>query len=103
MLTVIGVDNHCSCKPLIVAVIVVVTVVIVFKSGGISESGNYRLIAVVSPAFSTVLKRFVYDQLVSYLEKDCLRFNFQFSFRKGYFTEYTILETLENLKSAIDH
>lgn len=42
----------------------------------------------------------LYDQLVSYLE--CLRFNFQFGFPKGYSTEYTILETLENLKSAID-
>ena len=44
----------------------------------------------------------IYDQRVSYLEKECLRFNFQFGFGKGYSTEYTILETLRNLKSAID-
>ena len=31
-----------------------------------------------------------------------LLFNYQFGFRKGYSTEYAILETLENVKSAID-
>ena len=44
----------------------------------------------------------MYQQLVSFLEKQCLLFNFQFGFRKGYSTEYAILEALENLKSAID-
>ena len=39
---------------------------------------------------------------MSFSEKECLLFNFQFSFRKGYSTEYAILETLENLKSALD-
>ena len=39
---------------------------------------------------------------MSYLEKECLLFNFQFGFRKGYFTEYAILETVEKLKSAVD-
>ena len=42
------------------------------------------------------------DQLVSYLEKECLLFNFQFGFRKGYSIEYAILETVEKLKSAVD-
>ena len=44
----------------------------------------------------------MYDQLVSYLEKECLLYNFQFGFRKGYSTEYAILETVEKLKSAVD-
>ena len=73
----------------------------IFKSGIVTELGNYRPIAVISP-FSKVLDRLVYQQLVSFLEKQCLLFNFQFGFRKGYSTEYAILETLENLKSAID-
>ena len=73
----------------------------IFKSGSLSELGNYRPIAVISP-FSKVLERLVYDQLVSYLEKECLLFNFQFGFRKGYSTEYAILETVEKLKSAVD-
>ena len=48
------------------------------------------------------MDRLVYDQLESYLEKECLLFNFQFGFRKGYSTEYAILETVEKLKSAVD-
>ena len=73
----------------------------IFKSGAVTELGNYRPIAVISP-FSKVLERLVYQQLVSFLEKQCLLFNFQFGFRKGYLTEYAILETLENLNSATD-
>ena len=76
-------------------------VIPIFKSGSISELGNYRPIAVISP-FSKVLERLVYDQLVSYLEKECLLYNFQFGFRKGYSTEYAILETVEKLKLAVD-
>ena len=73
----------------------------IFKSDSLSELGNYRPIAVISP-LSKVLERQVYDQLVSYLEKECLLFNFQFGFRKGYSTEYVILETVEKLKSSVD-
>ena len=72
----------------------------IFKSGSLSELGNYRPIAVISP-FSKVLERLVYDQLVSYLEKECLLFNFQFGFRKGYSTEYAILETEEKLSQQL--
>ena len=49
----------------------------IFKSGSLSELGNYRPIAVISP-FSKVLERLVCDQLASYLEKECVLFNFQF-------------------------
>ena len=65
-----------------------------FKSGSLYELGNYRPIAVISP-FSKVMERLVYDQLVSYLEREFLLFNFQFGFRKGYSTEYATLETVE--------
>ena len=54
----------------------------IFKSGSLYELGNYRPIAVISP-LSKVQERLVYDQLVSYLEKECLLFNFQFGFRKA--------------------
>ena len=54
----------------------------IFKSGSMSELGNYRSIAVTS-SFSKVLKRLVYNQLMSFLEKECLLFNFQFGYRKG--------------------
>ena len=72
----------------------------ILKRGSLSELENYRPIAVISP-FSKILERLVYEQLVSYLEKECLLFNFQFGFRKGYSTEYAIVEILEKLKSQL--
>ena len=69
-------------------------------SGIVTELGNYRPIAIIFP-FSKLLERLVYDQFMLYLEKQCLLFNHQFGFRNGHSTEYAILETLENVKSAI--
>ena len=37
-----------------------------------------------------------------YLEKNDVLFRYQFGFRKGYSTEYAILETVESLYTAID-
>lgn len=53
----------------------------IFKSGSVSELGNYRPIAVISP-FSKVLERLVYDQLVSYLEKECLLLTINLAFER---------------------
>ena len=60
----------------------------IFKSVSSSELGNYRPIEVISP-FIKVLERLVYDQLVSYLEKECLLFNFQFGFRNYFRSKRT--------------
>ena len=73
----------------------------IYKSGSPTELGNYRPIAVISP-FSKIFERMIYDQLLFYLEKHNILFNYQFGFRKGYSTEYAIPETIENLKTAID-
>ena len=52
----------------------------IFKSGIVTELGNYRPIAVISP-FSKIQERLVvYNQLMSFLEKQCLLFDFQFGF-----------------------
>jgi hypothetical protein len=37
-----------------------------------------------------------------FLEKEKILFDYQFGFRKGHSTEHAILETVENLKTAID-
>ena len=73
----------------------------IYKSGILTELGKYRPTAIISP-FSKILERLVYDQLMFCLKKQCILFNYQFGFRKGHSTEYAILETLENVKSAID-
>jgi retron-type reverse transcriptase len=73
----------------------------VYKSGVSTELGNYRPIAIISP-FSKVLERLVYNQVFSFIEKQKIIFEYQFSFRKGHSTEHAILETIEYLKTAID-
>ena len=73
----------------------------VYKSGPVTELGNYRPIAIISP-FSKILEKLIYDQLIFFLEKHGLLYDYQFGFRKGHSTEHAILETLENLKTAID-
>ena len=44
----------------------------------------------------------MYDQLISFLEKHNILFEYQFGFRKGHSTEHAILETIDNLKTALD-
>ncbi|EDO26803.1 predicted protein, partial [Nematostella vectensis] len=58
---------------------------------------NYRQIAILF-SFKKILEKLVYDQLIFYLEKHNILFQYQFGFRKGHFTEHAILETIENLK-----
>ena len=53
----------------------------IFKSGSVSQLGNYRPIAVISP-FSKILERLVYDQLVSYLEKNVYSLTFSLAFER---------------------
>ena len=71
------------------------------KNGSACEPGNYRPIAVLS-SFSKVLEKLIYDQLISFLEKQNILFEYQFGFRKGHSTEHAILETIDSLKTALD-
>ena len=73
----------------------------ILKNGSACESGNYRPIAVLS-SFSKVLEKLIYDQLISFLEKQNILFEYQFGFRKGHSTEHAILETIDSLKTALD-
>jgi len=73
----------------------------VYKNGLMTEPGNYRPIAVLSP-FSKVLERLVHDQLYSFLEKKEILYKYQFGFRKNFSTEQAILEVTDKLKEAID-
>ena len=73
----------------------------VFKTGAVTDPGNYRPIAVLSP-FAEILERLVYNQLSHFLEKENILFKHQFGFRKNYSTEQAILELTDNLKMKID-
>ena len=74
----------------------------IYKSGEVTDTGNYRPIATLS-SFSKVLERLIYNQLYQFLEKNDIIYKYQFGFRKGYSTEQAILEITDNLNSAIDN
>ena len=74
----------------------------VFKTGAVTDPGNYRPIAVLSP-FAKILERLVYNQLSHFLEKENILFKHQFGFRKNYSTEQAVLELTDNLKMKIDN
>ena len=74
----------------------------IYKSGEVTDTGNYRPIATLS-SFSKVLERLIYNQLYLVLAKNDIIYKYQFGFRKGYCTEQAILEITDNLNSAIDN
>ena len=76
-------------------------VIPIYKSGLMTEAGNYRPISILSP-FSKVFECLIYEQLLSFFNKKNILYKYQFGFRKGYSTEQAILETTEYLKTAID-
>ena len=73
-----------------------------FKTGAVTDPGNYPPIAVLSP-FAKILERLVYNQLSHFLEKENILFKHQFGFRKNYSTEQAVLELTDNLKMKIDN
>ena len=77
-------------------------VIPVYKNGIMTNPGNYRPIAILSP-FAKILERLVYNQLESFLNKYKILSDFQFGFRKGRSTEQAILEMTDQLKTNIDH
>ena len=58
----------------------------VYKGGIMTESGNYKPISTLSPLCKT-FERLIYNQLLSFVEKQDILHQFQFGFRKGYSTE----------------
>ena len=73
----------------------------VYKSGDVTNPGNYRPISVLSP-FSKILEKLVYNQLYDFLEKHNILYRNQFGFRKGHSTEQAIFEITDTLKQALD-
>ena len=73
----------------------------VYKSGDVTNPGNYRPISILSP-FSKILEKLVYNQLYDFLEKHNILHKYQFGFRKGHSTEQAILEITDTLKLAMD-
>ena len=60
----------------------------VFKTGAVTDPGNYRPIAVLSP-FAKTPERLAYNQLSHFIQKEKILFKHQYGFRKknNYSTE----------------
>ena len=73
----------------------------IYKSGGVTDTGNYRPIATLSP-FAKVLERLIYNQLYAFFEKHNILYKYQYGFRKGFAIEQATLEITDSLNMAIE-
>ena len=63
---------------------------------------NYRPISTLS-ALTQIFEKIICEQVVDYLEKHEILYEFQFGFRKGHSTSQAIAEIADNLRNAIDN
>ena len=71
------------------------------KGGEEMHPFNYRPISTLS-ALTQIFEKLICKQLVNYLEKHEILYEFQFGFRKGHSTSQAIAEIADNLCNAID-
>ena len=71
------------------------------KGGETTDSANYRPISTLS-TFTQIFEQCIYNQLINYIEKHKIIFQFQFGFRKGHSTAQAITEITNTLRKAID-
>ena len=72
------------------------------KGGEVMNPSNFRPISTLS-ALTQILEKLVYKQLINYIEKHDILFQFQFGFRKGHLTAQAVSEIADNLREAIDN
>ena len=71
------------------------------KGGEEMDPFNYRPISTLS-ALTQIFEKLVCKQLVNYLEKHEILYEFQFGLRKGHSTSQAIAEIADKLRKAID-
>ena len=72
------------------------------KGEEITDPANFRPISTLS-AITQIFEKLIYKQLIGYIEKNDILFEFQFGFRKGRSTAQAITEITENRRKAIDN
>ena len=77
-------------------------IVPVYKSGSVSELGNYRPISIL-PAISKIAERLVHDQLAKFLEDSSLLSPTQFGFRSKYSTGLAVTYFTDIIRKEMDH
>ena len=71
------------------------------KGGEVMDPSNFHPISTLSTLTQT-FERIVYKQLINYIEKHDILFQFQFGYRKGHSTAQAVIEIADNLREAID-
>ena len=70
------------------------------KGGEEMDSFNYRPISTLS-ALTQIFEKIICEQVVDYLEKHEILYEFQFGFRKGHSTSQAIAEIADNLRNIV--
>ena len=72
------------------------------KGGVSTDPSNYRPISTLS-TFAQIFEKLIYNQLINYIDKHEILYEYQFGFRKGHSTAQAISEITDNLKKTIDN
>lgn len=72
------------------------------KGGEVTDPTNYRPISTLS-TFTQIFEKLIHKQLVNYIDKKKILFQFQFGFRKGHSTAEAITDITNTLRKAIDN
>ncbi len=76
-------------------------VIPIFKTGDPESFNNYRPISLL-PAFSKILEKVVYTQVMSFINRYNILYNMQFGFRKKHSTIHPMLHFLKNITEFND-
>ena len=94
--------NHSLEQGIVTDILKLSKITPVDKGGDTTDPTNFRPISTLS-VFTQIVEKLVYRQLLNYIEKYEILYQFQFGFRRGRSTEQAIAEITDNLKKAIDN
>ena len=72
------------------------------KGGNDLDPSNYRPISTLS-ALTQIFEKLICEQLVNYLERHSIFYQYQFGFRKGHSSAQAVAEIADNLRKSIDN
>ena len=82
-------------------ILVIASVIPLFKNGDIKEFSNYRPVSIL-PQFSKILEKVFHNRLMSIINDKQILNNSQFGFRKNMSTALAIIELVEEITTSID-
>ena len=77
-------------------------VIPIFKKGSPNSINNYRPISILS-SINKIFEKILYSRLISYIDQFKLLYKYQFGFRKNHSTEQSLIEFVDQIRSAMDN